>query len=76
MTIINRTAREEYEMHEEHATEYALATNQAFDALREIAAEHGLKVPGDDRAENVVTAIFAMLYDFNNPYGAQLRKIG
>lgn len=74
MTLTNLEARAQYELHDERATPYALAVNQTYDAFREIAAEHGLTVPNGDRAENLVTEMFAMLWDHNNIYGAKLKK--
>lgn len=42
----------------------AIAADQTFDELRK-AAEPRLKVPNDDRAENLVVNIFAFLIEAN-----------
>lgn len=69
MTITNREARKQYEAHNERErpTVYAEATNAAFDAVRLVAEQYGLKVNNTDGAENLVTQIFAFLWDSNNP---------
>lgn len=46
---------------------YAKATDEAFDALEAALTGHGLKVPMDDRAERLVTEIFKMVADANDP---------
>jgi len=66
MSIVDKEAYQQYLAHDSHYTVYATAANQSWDALAEIAAELGLKVPNTDAAENVVVEIFKMLWDHNN----------
>jgi len=41
------------------------AADSAFDTLRFEAQEYGLGVPGDDRAENLIHAMFRILAEAN-----------
>jgi hypothetical protein len=45
---------------------YAKVADKAYDAIWEIAKEYGLKMPNDDRAENLVTKIFTTVWDANH----------
>lgn len=73
MTITKPAARRVYECAKECAPiipplEVEVAAevaDLAFEHLLLSAKERGLKVPGDDRAENVVNAIFAFLVEAN-----------
>ncbi|MDB6151507.1 MAG: hypothetical protein JWQ44_2955 [Chthoniobacter sp.] len=68
MTITNKEARAQYEAHNERSrpTVYAEATNAAFEAVRVVAEQYGLKVNNTDAAENLVTQIFTFLWDSNH----------
>jgi len=49
----------------EKLRDIAEIVDEAFDELRVDAQALGLKVPGDDRAENVVHAMFRMMAEAN-----------
>jgi hypothetical protein len=70
MTLKNHTMRDRYENAMNLPTESldyraADATNNAVAMMYLCAGSHGLKVHNDDRAENLVTAMFAFLIEAN-----------
>ena len=58
--------RKLYEQENEKGSRYAVAANEAYDAISRIAATHGLKVDNTDMAERLVTSIFEFLLDSNS----------
>lgn len=70
MTHPNHTMRERYEAAIDAPVDTldhiaATAANNAFEELSGCARARSQKVPNDDRAENLVTAMFAFLIEAN-----------
>jgi hypothetical protein len=70
MTLQNHTMRDRYENAlnlPSKSLDYRAAktSNNAFEQLDFFAKLRGLKVHNDDRAENLVTAMFAFLIEAN-----------
>ncbi len=53
------------DMYESNSTGMTLPVDEAFKAMSDVLKSHGLTVPNDDRAEDMVTNIFMFTCDAN-----------